>query len=84
MRLTPDELEKITGRSMPAAQARWFKTHYGQEIPHDRKGVIITAQAWEAMVARKCGTVAKGEALNLVGGDIDARPTVKLTKALGQ
>lgn len=84
MRLSPDELQSITGRQLPAAQARWFVRHYGQTIPHDSKGPIITAQAWEALVARKCGTVAKGEAQNHIGGDIDGRPTVRLTKGAEQ
>lgn len=84
MRLTPEELQNITGRSMPAAQVRWFQRHYGIEMPHDRKGPIITAQAWEALVARKCGTSAKGEPQNHIGGDIDGRPTVKLTKGADQ
>jgi hypothetical protein len=81
MRLTPNELHAITGRTVPAAQARWFERHYGQTNPHDTKGVIITAQAWEAMVARKCGTSAKGGALDVVNGE---RPEVKMVKALTQ
>lgn len=81
MRLTPNELQAITGRQLPAAQARWFVRHYGQTIPHDSKGVIITAQAWEALVAHKCGTSAKGSALDVVNGE---RPEVKMVKAVSQ
>lgn len=81
MRLTPEELQNITGRSMPAAQVRWFQRHYGIEMPHDRKGPIITAQAWEALVARKCGTSAKGGALDVANGE---RPEVRMVKAVGQ
>jgi len=81
MRLTPNELQAITGRTVPAAQARWFERHYGQTIPHDTKGVIITAQAWEALVAHKCGTSAKGSALDVVNCE---RPEVKMIKSVSQ
>lgn len=74
MRLNPEQLHEITSRAMPTAQVRWFSKHYGRVLPHDRKGVILTEQAWENMVAEKCGTsAAKGPQ------DVNKeRPTVKL------
>lgn len=45
MRLSNDDLKNITARTQPKAQANWFKRFYGVDLPHDRKGVIITAQA---------------------------------------
>jgi len=77
VRLNPTQLHEITGREMPMAQCRWFKRHYGVDMPHDRKGVIITAQAWEEMVAKKCGTSALKEPQDAMR----ERPAVKMVGA---
>lgn len=77
VRLNQDQLKDITSRAMPSAQVRWFVRHYGRELPHDRKGVILTAQAWEAMVAEKCGTSAVKGPQNAM----KERPAVKLKGA---
>lgn len=70
MRLSPEKLHEITGLSLPSAQARWFRQHYGIALPADRRGPIITAQAFEGLVAKRCGlTVVEA-----------ARPQVKLTR----
>lgn len=58
MRLSEQELKDLTNRSMPSAQARWFKRYFGVDVEFDRRGVIITKQAVEALVARKCGISA--------------------------
>jgi hypothetical protein len=72
MRLNQDQLEEITKRRQPAAQARWFKAHFGVAPPCDGSGVIITQAAFEGLVAKKCGLSANGE----------ARPSVRLLREL--
>lgn len=71
MRLPPDKLAQITGLSLPSAQARWFSRHFGVSLPADRDGPIITPQAFEALVARRCG---------LSDQAVAARPQVRLTR----
>lgn len=71
MRLSQTELEGITGRTLPAVQARWFKKHLGVDVAYDRKGPIITKATFEALVAKKYG---------ISGETVAARPTVKREK----
>lgn len=78
MRLSNNDLKEITARTQPKAQANWFKRFYGIELPHDRKGVIITQQAWEALVSAKCGMTAKGAPINYASQE---RPQVRLRNA---
>jgi hypothetical protein len=55
MRLKQQDLESITGRTQTAAQARWFRDHFGVALPCDAGGPIITHAAFEKLVERKCG-----------------------------
>lgn len=59
MRLDQETLVKITGRKMYSAQVAWFRDYLGVEVPHDQRGPIITATAYEALVARACGLRAE-------------------------
>lgn len=68
MRLSQEQLLEITGLSLPSAQARWFRQQFGVTLPADRRGPIITAQAFEGLVAKQCG-LAVAE---------NVRPAVKL------
>lgn len=54
MRLSPADLAALTGRSKKSAQVRWFESNFGS-VPVDSLGVIITAAAFEALLARKLG-----------------------------
>lgn len=53
-----EDLVAITGRKMPSAQARWFKTEFGVDVPQrtDRK-VILSWAMFEALQAQKLGLV---------------------------
>lgn len=73
MRLSREEVREITGKERPAAQVRWFLSHYGIELPHDSRGVIITRSSFEGLVAKKCG-------LSSASVNQDFRPVVRLTK----
>jgi Asp/Glu/hydantoin racemase len=55
MRLKQNKLKEITGLSQSSAQARWFKDHFGINVPCDRLGPIITQAVFEKLVERKCG-----------------------------
>jgi spore coat polysaccharide biosynthesis predicted glycosyltransferase SpsG len=68
-----DKLIEITSRSTPKAQASWFKKHFDINAEYDCNGVIITNEAFEAMVMNKYGVSANDEKQT-------KRPTVKLTK----
>lgn len=70
MRLSEKDLLEITNRTLPVAQARWFKRYFGIDVEYDRRGVIMTRNVFEQLVAKKCGISAKTE----------ARPSVKLLK----
>lgn len=71
MRLKQNDLESITGRTQTAAQARWFRDHFGVALPCDQGGPIITKSAFEKLVERKCGLEQTVKA---------ARPEVRLQK----
>ena len=58
MRLSPEKLNEITGLTLPSAQSRWFRENFGVSLPADRRGPIITAQAFEGLVAKRCGLAA--------------------------
>ncbi len=75
MRLSPAELEQITGKEKPFAQARWFKLHYGVTLSHDSRGVIITKTAFEGLVAKQCGLAEKTN---------EVRPAVRLLRTKKQ
>ncbi len=62
MRLSREELLKITGRKLPSAQVRWFKNHYGVDIQHDEDGPIITEEAFKALVMKQMGLYTKDQA----------------------
>lgn len=70
MRLKQHDLESITGRTQTAAQARWFREHFGVTLPCDTGGPIITHAAFEKLVERKCGLEPSTK----------QRPEVRLTK----
>ena len=73
MRIPFDELVNITSRITPKGQASWFKKHFGLAAEHDCEGVIITREAFNALVAMKYGIPAND--------DTSAkRPTVKRIK----
>lgn len=55
MRLKQNKLKEITGLSQSSAQARWFKDHFGINVPCDRLGPIITTTTFELLVAKGCG-----------------------------
>lgn len=75
MRLSSEELKRITGRQQPCAQARWFWKHYGVRVEYDRQGPIITAAALEALVMKQLGLTRTNES---------PRPSVKLLKSARQ
>lgn len=68
-RLKPERLIEITGYEQPKAQARWFARHFGVTLPTDRRGPIITDNAWEEMVKQKAGLI--------VAKAVDGRPAVR-------
>jgi hypothetical protein len=55
MRLDSATIFAITGRKRPACQVAWFKQHLGAAVPCDSIGPILTAAAYEALVARALG-----------------------------
>lgn len=62
MRMTPEQLEDLTGFTHASAQVRWFRDHFGVSVPADRAGPIVTAQAVEGMVAKRCGLAPEADA----------------------
>lgn len=73
MRITPEQLKIITGRSTPAAQVKWFKTHFEVQLESDSHGVIITPEVFNDIIAKRYGTSAND-------ADISDRPKVRLQK----
>jgi hypothetical protein len=61
MRLSRDELFKITDFKTPRKQTQWFLDHLGVAVPHDRKGPILTPATCEALLAKRLGLTPKGE-----------------------
>lgn len=61
MRLNPEKLRQITGLKQPAAQERWFRDHFGADLPRDRFGPILTNEAFEEMVKAKAGVRGRPE-----------------------
>jgi hypothetical protein len=53
-RLSPVDLVALTGKTKKSAQVRWFESNFCS-VPVDSIGVIITAAAFEALLARKLG-----------------------------
>jgi hypothetical protein len=75
-RMTPAELEDITGRKRPKGQATWFLEYLAVDVPCDRQGPIMTAATYQALVAKRCGVLSFNEpAAN------KPRPAVKLRAA---
>lgn len=55
LRWSPETIKKVTGKRQRAAQRRWFKNHYGIDVPSDAGGPIMTDAAYEALVKKSCG-----------------------------
>lgn len=55
MRLSPEDLYKITHLHRPKGQAAWFLEHLGVKVPCDRAGPILTPAAYEAILAKRLG-----------------------------
>ncbi|WP_353325908.1 DUF4224 domain-containing protein [Chitiniphilus shinanonensis] len=70
IRLDRERLREITGLQQRGAQVRWFKRHFGVELPCDQAGPILTEQAFEALVNKRCGIFAGAEGVQ------SARPRV--------
>ncbi len=58
MRLTQQELQGITGRERPHAQAKWFRDHYGIDLPRDERGPIMTKDTFDKLVEQRAGISA--------------------------
>lgn len=61
MRVTFEELIKITSKKTPRAQAGWFKKHFDVNVEYDCNGVIITHEVFKAIVAKKYGVAISKE-----------------------
>jgi hypothetical protein len=55
MRLSRNDLHKITYRKRPRHQAAWFREFLGAEVPCDAEGPILTLATYEALVAKRLG-----------------------------
>jgi len=55
MRLSRDDLFKITHFKIPRYQAAWFRDHLGAEVPFDRDGPILSLSTYEALLAKRLG-----------------------------
>ena len=55
MRLDTATICQITGRKRPRGQADWFRQYLGAVVPYDRSGPILTASAYEALIAKAIG-----------------------------
>jgi hypothetical protein len=61
--MTEDELVRVTGKRRHSKQAEWFKTTFGVDVVRAGDGkLIVTWQTFEALNAKKNGTVASAPA----------------------
>jgi hypothetical protein len=59
MRLSRDDLQKITHRKRPRQQAAWFLQYLGIAVPCDSEGPILTPATYEAVLAKCLGVSAQ-------------------------
>ena len=62
MRLSRDDLFKITHRVRPRNQAAWFLEYLGINVPCDRDGPILTPSTYEALLAKRLGVFPRTDA----------------------
>ena len=62
MRLTQEIIHTITGKRTRSAQARWFKTYLGVDVPCDLTGPVMTEATYEALLKKRCGVLPSSEA----------------------
>ena len=55
MRLSRDDLFKITRFKLARFQVTCFHDHLGAEVPFDRDGPILTPATYEALLAKRLG-----------------------------
>ena len=75
VRMDLEQLQKLTGRKNRSAQARWFKTHFGVDVPCDQSGPIMTEQTYQELLAKQCGLYSGPQAQPQV-----RRPSVRTTR----
>lgn len=63
MRLSRDDLFKITHRQRPRNQAAWFLEYLGVTVPCDSEGPILTPSTYEAILAKRLGVFPKSAEL---------------------
>lgn len=61
MRLSRDDLFKITRLRRPTSQAAWFLQHLGVDVPCDNDGPILTPTTYEAILAKRLGVFPKSD-----------------------
>jgi hypothetical protein len=55
MRLSREDLFKITHLHRPKSQAAWFLRFLKVRVPCDSEGPILTASSYEAILAKRLG-----------------------------
>ena len=75
VRMDLEQLQKLTGRKNRSAQARWFKAHFGVDVPCDQSGPIMTEQTYQDLLAKQCGLYSGPQAQPAV-----RRPTVRTAR----
>lgn len=76
MRLDSATLFAITGRKRPTAQVAWFRQYLNVAVPCDKRGPIMTATTYDALLARALGLAQRPVA----GAEVD-RPRVRLRRS---
>ncbi len=66
-------LKDITGKARKSAQVRWFRDHLGVEVPHDRRGPILTEEAYQKLLEKRLGLLP-------FENPEQSRPSVKLMR----
>jgi hypothetical protein len=74
MRIPMAELVIITNKKTPKSQAGWFKKYFAVDVEYDCHGVIITHEAFQAIMAKKYNIQAANEEIS------PDRPKVKLLR----
>lgn len=72
MRLSPQQINEITGYSRKSAQAAWFRNHLAIEIPCDHRGPILTDEAYEKLLEKRLGILPSSSA------ESRAKPAIRL------
>ena len=58
MRMSYEKICWVTGLKRKSSQKKWFKNHFGVDVPKDKIGIILSDAAYEKLLEKQLGLLS--------------------------